>query len=346
LFEKEKNIYWLDYLKTLATFAVILLHVSGINVSNQEILGQYAWQVGTVLNTLVRWAVPIFIMISGALILGKEIELFCFLKKRLSRLIPPFLFWSAIYLLYSFYADKAYIELPIMERAEAFYKMFCTNAAFHLWYVYFFIGLTLFTPIINRWILHAPQKEISYFLLVWFVSLFLIQPYIREWVPQIDLSFFASLIGYYVLGYYLFHVDINNWRGSRWVIFILLCVLILFSLYITPSVSLKAGTFTETFNDYTSWNVILITACLFVLFKNFEITNHRMNSFVRLISKHSYGIYLAHLLILARINLWLDPFYIPRPVSSILLGSIVCFMISFLLVILLKQIPVLRKFIG
>ncbi len=346
MLEEKKNIYWLDYLRVLATFAVIFLHVSGINLSNTSIFNEYAWHVSNTINSSVRWAVPIFIMISGALLLGKEIALIPFLKKRMRRLAPPFLFWSAIYLLYAFYIEHAFDALPFLERAETFYKMFCERASFHLWYVYFFIGLTLFTPIINRWIIHAPVQEIKYFLIIWFISLFFIQPYIKEWIPQIDLSFFASFIGYYILGYYLYHLKIEFNKKFKPGILICLALLLLFSIYITRYLSLSAGSFIETFNHYTSWNVILSAACIFLLFKELLINNSILNRSVQLISKHSYGIYLSHVFVLTLLNIWLEPFYISQPLTSILLGSIVGFGMSFLLVFVLKQIPFLKKIIG
>jgi surface polysaccharide O-acyltransferase-like enzyme len=342
----NKNIYWLDYLRVLATFAVILWHVSGINVTNEIILGQYAWQVGLVFNSSMRWAVMIFVMISGVLLLGKEIDLIPFLKKRLSRIILPFLFWSVIYSVHLYCNDGLYNNLNIISTVASYYKVICSNAAFHLWYVYFFIGLTLFTPIINRWIMHAPTREIKYFLIIWFTSLLFLQPYIKAWVPLIDLSFFSSYLGFYVLGYYLNRLTININTKQKMGLAICLVILLVLSFILTQHLSIQAGKYIETFNHWTSWNIILIAVSIFLLCMHTTPRLNLLNKSMRLLSKYSYGIYLSHIFVLTYINYWLTPFYASRPVSSILFGSMACFVLSFLLVYLLSKIPFLKKMVG
>ncbi|WP_175637699.1 acyltransferase family protein, partial [Dickeya dadantii] len=62
---------WLYIARIVSTFAVIVLHVSAYTVALAD-LGTFSWWVGNLYDSLVRWCVPVFIMISGALLLSPE----------------------------------------------------------------------------------------------------------------------------------------------------------------------------------------------------------------------------------------------------------------------------------
>jgi len=60
---------WVGYLRVLAILAVVAIHVSGLTVVNPATHGSAAWWVAEVLNECTRWAVPMFVLVSGALLL-------------------------------------------------------------------------------------------------------------------------------------------------------------------------------------------------------------------------------------------------------------------------------------
>lgn len=62
----EKRITYLDYLKVFATFAVIILHVVAQNWYITDV-NSFGWKTLNVYSSMVRWAVPVFVMISGSL---------------------------------------------------------------------------------------------------------------------------------------------------------------------------------------------------------------------------------------------------------------------------------------
>ena len=68
----ERTAYF-DYLRVFATFAVVILHLSGQNWNNTNVNG-FEWRVFNGYDSLVRWAVPVFVMISGALFLDRNIS--------------------------------------------------------------------------------------------------------------------------------------------------------------------------------------------------------------------------------------------------------------------------------
>ena len=77
------NILYFDLLRILATFAVIFLHVSACGFGRDYL--SCNWIVSVVYDGMVRWCVPIFVMLSGALFLDmkKKITLESLIKKRI-----------------------------------------------------------------------------------------------------------------------------------------------------------------------------------------------------------------------------------------------------------------------
>ena len=72
--KKNNYVFYLDFLRVLSMFAVIILHVAAQNFEKVTI-GSFAWNVFNITDSLVRWSVPILIMISGVFFLDKASEL-------------------------------------------------------------------------------------------------------------------------------------------------------------------------------------------------------------------------------------------------------------------------------
>ena len=82
----REKIIWIDNLRVIATIAVIMLHVSAPILYKYGSISNYIWNIGNLFDGMVRWCVPIFFMLSGALLLNEDLEISSFLKKRLLRI--------------------------------------------------------------------------------------------------------------------------------------------------------------------------------------------------------------------------------------------------------------------
>lgn len=82
------RLQYIDLLKVLSIFAIISIHVFMV-WQNAEVknINIYAF------SSIVRFGVPVFVMISGALLLNRDIEITSFLKKKVRRLVTPFIFY-------------------------------------------------------------------------------------------------------------------------------------------------------------------------------------------------------------------------------------------------------------
>ena len=91
-----KSIQYLDTLRALATLGVIIIHISSPLVNMTYGKNMPYWWIGNVVDSAVRFAVPLFLMLSGATMLGKEYKLSDFYKKRFMRVFIPFVFWLLV----------------------------------------------------------------------------------------------------------------------------------------------------------------------------------------------------------------------------------------------------------
>ena len=97
---KEQRIVYFDYLRIIAIFAVVVLHFAAQNWDNIDV-SSFEWQVFNLYDAVAAWGVPVFVMISGALFLGKELTLKKLYGKYILRIVTAFFFWSVLYALWS-----------------------------------------------------------------------------------------------------------------------------------------------------------------------------------------------------------------------------------------------------
>ena len=95
------RIKYLDTLKFVAIFAIIIVHVSGI-WSNTEILNYKIHN----LKEIFRFSIYMFIMVTGCLAFNKEIELSKYLNKKFVRILLPVIFFTIVAILLSVYSPS------------------------------------------------------------------------------------------------------------------------------------------------------------------------------------------------------------------------------------------------
>lgn len=332
----KKNYFWIDLLKVVAAFAVIILHVTVPlhgDFSNQKI-----WKVGVFYNSFVRFCVPVFVMVSGVLLLSKSQELTVFLRKRFSRLLFPFLFWSLIYLLIKVNYNLQFKEIILYSITK-----FRSGTEYHLWYIYMLIGLYLFIPILSKWTVKATKKEMLYFLGICLFIMLLDLPLFGKLFTRVDFRYFSGYIGYLVLGTFLHrYFEIK----SKWIAFSLFIFGAGLTLIATYFLSIEAHVFINKYYDFLSINVAIASTGIFLWCKNTVVNSVLIEKTIGTISKYSYGIYLSHVLVLIFFGYIGFTYSLFNPWLGVPIISISCLAGSLLLTFLLSKIPILGKYIS
>lgn len=324
-----QNLFGISLLRILSTLFVILIHVSGPLVVKFGVISFFDWNIANFFDSVSRFSVPMFFMISGSLLLSKDFELQDFLKKRLSKIFPPFLFWSLIYSLvnrYVFNNESFKINKVIR---DIFY-----GSEYHLWFIYALIGVYLITPILRKWIKNASQKEILYVLIIWIFTLIMDIPGLKNYFPIINLSYFSGFLGYFILGYYL-----NHFSGKEKLIPVLSVIFgVIITIFGTYIFTVKSAKFYEYFYEYLSLNVLMVSFGIFLIFNKIDSPNVRFNSIIFKLNQCCFGIYLIHPLVLKLFILTGFDVYISNPIISILTLTLICFMVCFFIISCSKKL--------
>ncbi|MFY0714757.1 acyltransferase family protein [Seonamhaeicola sp. NFXS20] len=315
-------------LRILATFSVIVIHVSAPLVVDFGKIPMFDWHVANFFDSISRYSVPIFLMISGALLLNKDYDLMEFLKKRFVKIMLPFLMWSIIYSLLNRYVFKKGSFDIIKIVRDVFY-----GSEYHLWFIFTLLGVYLTVPILRKWIKQATKKEILYVLIIWLVTLFLTIPRMKIYFPKIDLTYFSGFIGYFILGYYL---SLSHFKRIVSVSLIVFGVLV--TIFGTYHFTVKNAKFYFYFYEYLCLNTFMVSSGVFMLFNKLNCVNPKHTNMVTKISQACFGIYLMHPLVLKLFkSIGLD-IYIINPIASILLVAIACFVSCFIMVSCLRNL--------
>lgn len=317
-------------LRILATFFVIILHTSAVLLASFEKNGMEYWWYGNVFDSLSRWCVPIFFMISGALLLNKVDDFQTFYKKRLQKVFIPFIIWSMIYLVYQLIADDRAITSLIK---QAFMSPY-----YHLWFLYAILGLYVVTPFLQRWLQVTSQKMLFWFLLFWFFNVAFLPLFTKfTHIPvRFSIPMAIGNVGFFLLGYYL---EKYKPRIPIWIFPMAGLITIVGTYVLTRQ---NNGIFDGFFYEYSSFNVILMAMSLYAFMQKCTLRI----PFASFLDRYSFGVYLIHALILSELQkrTSIDASFIHPMVGIVVTFAIVLFS-SYILIWVLSKIPYVKRII-
>lgn len=305
----ERIIYF-DALRIIAIIGVIFLHLSAHNWTTIPI-GSGAWTTVNFYNSLCRWCVPVFVMISGALFLGREeIPLKKLYGKYILRLFAAYIIWSFVYYLFS--GDSVAAQFTALFRSG---KILCLEqiirSHYHLWFVPMMIGLYICLPVLKQ-IVKNPKIS-RYFLAISFVFwFFLPQIYqlilhfgstnlifltnaLNSDINDMMLQFVLNFGFYFILGYELARIRFD--RAARRLIYLLGIVGWLFTFGFNVWVSVRTQTPIVNYFEVYRINVLMEAIAVFELLKNFPFKG-KASRVIRRLSDWSFGAYLVHALMI------------------------------------------------
>lgn len=286
------------------------------------------------LSYLTVTGISLFFIISGGLLLPMKGSVSDFLKKRLSKILFPALFWSIFYLVVNQILNhninwcKSIVSLPFSAQGTSVF-----------WFIYTLVGLYLLVPILSRWLKACNKGEIEFYLVIWGISM--CYPIIKHFVEinttQTGILYYSSgFVGYFVLGYYLkIYLPSIKWRYLAPLTVISLIAPIACKLFHWEVV------FYEVFWFYSIFVAILsvfIYKSIISIFWEKHISLHTSYIITKL-SNLTFGIYLVHIFVM-RYLIWkwdfimnIQSYYI-QTLAIILLtflgSSVLCYLISLL----------------
>ncbi len=328
---KKERIFYYDALRAFAIIAVIICHLDhffGPLTTPTQIIAQMTF------HDIGRIGVPIFLMISGALLLNRSYpSLSDFLKRRFTRIIYPFIFWIILILgqlYYHGYNTKFIWGVFIGEPSVT-------------WYFWTLIGIYLFIPIINSFVKEYGLKGVEYFLAIWFFTMILKTFNFYPLWTNFNLDMFAGYIGYPLLGYWLANKKFNLSDKKLCIIgFVTLIIsLSVFVFLHYNKINLIANIYQNIPIIFMGTGLFLFIMCLDRLNKFNRVKDNIIGKAIISLSVCSYGMYFSHVIVVKALSYH-------NPGSNLLfpLMFVLIVFLSWLLPYILSKIPYVKTFSG
>ena len=319
----------------------MVLHVAAQNWYSTDV-HSLEWQAFNFYDSIVRLGVPLFVMISGALFLSRDIPIKKIYSKYIFKIFTAFVFWSLVYAAHD-YAKSGKLLWSFSQFIKGHY---------HMWFLFMIVGLYMIVPFVKK--IAESESLTKYFLVLALVFTFIIPEtanivslfsekhgeFINKVVGNFNMRFVAGFTGYFLLGYVLDNADIS--ARAEHLIYTAGILGATATVLMSSYASLLTGKPYGTFYGNTTINVLCETVAVFVFFKKHL---NRESTLALRLSQYSLGAYLVHDAIIKLIRkLGLDTLTF-CPVLSVPVIAVMVFVLSFAISAVLNRSSFLRKYI-
>ena len=281
---------WIDNARVLAIFSVIGVHSSATALALSP-LGTGDWWIAAFYASALRWAAPLFLMISGYNLLNSSLvdKPGEFYRKRLSKIAGPLAFWCVVYEIH--HVIGVYRRHESISFHEEILSVLTGRNYVSVWFIYAIFGLYMIAPVIRLIIVNFEKRELNILLYLGFLIAcinFLFEFYCN--IPQEGLlvTIFIKYIPYFALGGSLkkYPFDLKYQKITA-IIAMALIMYISYFVYREGKID-KLG----LFFDYNNPLIVILTISSFFTIKKMKAPV--IGRFTRKISAITLGIYFVH----------------------------------------------------
>lgn len=334
---------YITVLNVLASLAVVFLHT---NKCFHRFSVERYWATANIIESVFYFAVPVFFMISGATLIDyrERYDTKTFFKKRFIKTLIPYICFVIIGIIYGVITGKIVINQNIV--------IYLVNSLFAPKYpnIYWFF-LPLFTaylciPVISR-IEKQYRKEVFEYIIILFMILNVALPFICNLSGQfqyntaLSMALGTNYIFYLFLGYYIANYEIP--KKIRYLIYILGVAGLITQIIGTYFASIKIDAVSSLFKGYTGLPCVLSSAAVFLYFKNIDF--EKIPFVVKIcdfFKGETFGVYLVHIYV---IDICMIIGISDLSIIFRTVGAVIIFVVSALIVKILKKIPIVKKLV-
>lgn len=336
---------YMDVLNIIAIISVIAMHCNGIVHGSPN---TRAWTTSLIVECLCYFAVPLFFMISGANLLKyrERYDTKTFFSKRLTKVLIPFVFWATIMFIWKISIHKI---IPNSWDWKYFVNGFFQNTEETTYYFMFdILALYLTIPFLSL-VAKKNNKKVLWFTVFLYI---IFNGFIPNILCLFKISFNTNLsvqIGKYacyaILGYLLSDFEIS--KKNRVLIYIGALIGLVYRFTTTYFLSKAAGKIIKITWGYGSWHCMLLAISVFLIVKHAKINNLLKNPKIakscQKLAGYSFGIYLIHLIV----KHYIVQLLLINPASWQFrtIGVLGIYMVSAVIVAVMKKIPILKIFV-
>lgn len=299
---------YVGYLRVLAILGVIAIHVAGLTVINKTLVDQPVWWVAEALNQCTRWAVPMFVMVSGALVLkpsSMDVPLGVYYRKRLSRIVPALVVWHIVYIVFEMTVRHQHLTVKSVVVALLLGRTY--TALYFFWLI---LGLYIVAPLLWRMIAGRSQRE-QLGIAAGFTVLALTWASLSSVLSALGvhgvsgtftvLTLWIPYVGYFLLGPVLARVTVTGRTGWVATVVLLLSLAVTFWQATEPHASHRLDVLSPI--SYFGWFVAASTVALFLAARSWFAEGSfwagaPLGPFVARMGELTLGVFAIHLIVL------------------------------------------------
>lgn len=341
------------YMETLRIMAILFVFFNHTWTGGYLLFTQkqdsilYPFYIGV--SLLSKVAVPIFLMISGSLLLSRQDSVKDVFKKRISRILGALLVSSLLYYLVFYFPHYSFL---------GFLKLLYSREVVpSLWYLYAFLGILLILPFLQRMVQHLEPTHFYYLIVLHFMILgilpilqYLVKPdlFLHRYL-QVNLATPLTVF-YFIIGYFIDKQEIFIQRKQVNVIGIMAAISLLANILLVM-LHVKQFGVGDLVQVERFHNVLFMfpTFYVFLAVKRLHLTrkfSNKTNEVIVLLGSLTFGIYLIERF------LWLSTKFIFLGLDRVLPTFIACliwvlssFLLGVIVVYVAKKIPFLKRII-
>lgn len=336
---EKKNYLYISILKIIACFLVIVNHTNSVIFLQNQ--GNYLWFTSITTFFISKIAVPIFMLVSGALLLGKDYDYKTILKKT-AKFVLILILISLAYYLFGYIRFKDSISL-----SDFFVRLYNCNIRTHLWYVYYYIGFLLTLPILQK-LTKSLKKEDYVFLFIISLGIcggvLLFAPHFINNINYHDFYFyfFTSYITLPLIGYYLHNMlEVKNKKRVIIIASLISIICVAINVVLAYIEYVKGGYY--LYLDNINFITISLPAiCVFIIIK--IVVENKDSKIIKHIASTTFLIYLMHIGVMdctQRVQIALTS--IMNEQIAIYIYEILLFIFCSLIATIILKLPIIKK---
>ncbi len=361
---KKAKLEEIEILRGIAFLAVVLQHVIA-GVFYQPNLSASSIQIGTTFLGITRFAVPLFVFITGVVLFYNydgKLNYGSFLRKRFKQIIVPYLAWTVFYYVWVSFLSGVGPSTTWNELLGLVQAALTGKASYHLWFMVMIIPFYFLFPLF-RLLLSRNRKAVTNLIVVaafLAANLFLVHALSQGWIisdhPLIQATVidyldrnFLFWMFYFMLGG-LVGLYYDAWKTfvkRAWIISLVIlatCMVMIYSKIehivhgSTSDLYLYSANVTAPLKPFMMGTILLLIVLVFAVAMRLASKPTKFSAILSTFGRYSFGTYLIHAFVLSSTNQFVISYLGMLGVySQMLISFVLCTGISLFLCVWMSR---------
>ena len=354
---KYKRDVSLEIMRIFASFFVIFNHIGGYTLFSNYPTNSVQFWLYIPFGIFCKFAVPLFFMISGALLLGKDEDLKTIFKKRILKTVLTIFFISLLY----YVIDNMKNPFSLENISEFIFLLFSGTIKLHMWFLYSYVIFLLILPFLRKVVKLMQAKDYGYMGILCLIAMIMSSLFYGGLLTHSKglstsvgvLS--TNIIVFPCMGYYFYRVMDYSKVTKKKCIYLLMSTLagILITAVMTCYRIDRDGVNTFSVDVFFNTFVLISSSTVFILIKffvgkktDFFERHTSLNSVISTLGECTFGIYLLHRICIenpyfGKIGTFFQKFC-PPMVNEFIFCTIV-FIVCLIVTFVLRKIPFVKQ---